>query len=142
MAPKPIPTAMPIANTSGIAMPGSSTKKRPVRNATKPSTEPTERSMLRLTTTIVWPTASTPTIDTLSAMSRRFWLLRKFESAIVVPIVSSARMPSRLSSRTRKAASTRPAALRPLTGAGVVTASVPALALMRPALSPARWRGA
>ncbi len=57
--------------------------------------------MLRVTTTIVWPTASSPTIATLSRMSRRFCALRKRGSAIETPSTSSASTPIRLTSRAR-----------------------------------------
>ena len=73
----------------------------PVANAVMPRIEPTERSMLRVTTTIVWPTASSATIVTLSRMSRRFCALRKRGSASETPSTRIASTPIRLTSRAR-----------------------------------------
>ena len=40
----------------------------PTMKAVQPTIEPTERSMLRVSTTSVWPTATTVMIATLEAM--------------------------------------------------------------------------
>ena len=53
-------------------------KSRPVRYAVRPSTEPTDRSTLRVMITTAWPTASSSRIDGVSSRSRQpSWLNRK-----------------------------------------------------------------
>ena len=60
MAPRPAPIAIEIATmTGGGDASGRSTACVPMKYATRPTIEPTDRSMFRVRTTSVWPTATT-----------------------------------------------------------------------------------
>jgi hypothetical protein len=69
----PSPTARPIATTAGAE--GCDDTYSPVRYAVTPTIEPTDRSMLRVTITVVWATASTAVMATLVVTRLKNWPL-------------------------------------------------------------------
>ena len=85
-------------------------------NAARPSTEPTDRSTLRVISTSVWPAARIAKIDALSARLRSEAASRKRGSRIAVTTISSASATTMPSSRTRKTHSVRRRARAPSTG--------------------------
>ncbi len=86
-------------------------------NAARPSTEPTERSTLRVISTSVWPAARIAKIDALSARLRRLAASRNRGSRIPVTRISNASTTTMPSSRTRKTHSVRRRARAPSTAA-------------------------
>ena len=71
-------------------MPGCLDSRSPARNALSPSTEPIDRSTLRVMITSVWPTARIAKIDALSARLRSELVSMKRGSRIAVTVISSA----------------------------------------------------
>jgi hypothetical protein len=51
-APSTAPSAMPMSSTNGIGSPGNATSTEPVAKADSPRMEPTDRSTLRVMTTM------------------------------------------------------------------------------------------
>src|SRR3954452_5360286 len=141
ISPKNAPNSIPRMKTSTIGMLWSA-NITPVANAVMPSTEPTERSMLRVTTTIVCPTASRATIVTLSRMSRRFCASRKRGSLSDTPSTRIARTPIRLTSRARTITSMKErGSCGGASEAGPPTGALAVWARMSPPPRPsARWR--
>src|ERR687891_1289727 len=70
-SPQPRPTATASTAVPPTERPLWADSVSALTNAERPTIEPTERSMLRVSTTIVWPTATTTTVATLSAMFRQ-----------------------------------------------------------------------
>jgi hypothetical protein len=75
-------------------------------NALRPSVDPTDRSMLRVMITIVWPTATIAMIDTLRTRSRSESSSTKRGSNAAVTPMSRASATTSPSSRKRVTAST------------------------------------
>ena len=78
------PTSRPIATTATIGMPGRSMNSRPVRYAVRPSTEPTDRSTLRVMMTTAWPAANVSRIAGVSSRSRQELALNRKLGVLIV----------------------------------------------------------
>jgi hypothetical protein len=127
---------MPTRNASGTGKPGWWVKISPSSNADRPSTDPTERSTLRVTITSVSPTESSAMID---APVRICWTLavlaKECLSALVAKNTSRTRAPM-LSSRVRDSVS----AIRWPRAAGAWLGGVSTVTVMPPPGWPARSR--
>src|SRR3954469_14643997 len=106
-SPQAAPIAIDRRNTSGSAMPGCWESRSPARKAVSPTTEPTDRSTLRVMITSVWPTARSAKIDALSARLRSDAVSTKRGSRMPVTAISSASATTMPSSRMRKRRSTK-----------------------------------
>src|SRR4051794_10073765 len=97
-------------------------------NAASPSTEPTERSTLRVMITSVWPAARIAKIAAFSARLRSESALTKRGSMTAVKTMSATNAPTMPSSRTRKTHSVRRRASPPVAVGSAVVASTALIA--------------
>ena len=115
--PQAPPSAIPSTNTITSGVPGLLDSRSPAMNALSPTTEPTDRSTLRVMITSVWPTARIAKIDALSARLRSEAVSMKRGSRIAVTAISSASATTMPSSRMRKTRSVSRRARSPSRGA-------------------------
>ena len=125
--PQPMPTATAIAATPAIGSPWCVESVSALMNADRPTMEPTERSMLRVSTTIVCPTATARTTATLTEMLRQFPTVMNDSACTAKIAIATRRAIAMPSSRSRKAAV-----------ATVCSDSRAGTAVMRPSLRPAQ----
>src|SRR5918992_1616478 len=105
--PKPAPSATPKSTISGIARSGEPRIVSAQTNAVNPTIEPTERSMFRVRTTSVWPTATIERSETDSRISSMFPGRRKRGSWMATTRTSKPRASAMPTSRTRPTMSSR-----------------------------------
>src|SRR6185503_17892250 len=114
-APQAAPSSIPRTITTGIGRLWCDDSRSPAMNAASPSTEPTDRSTLRVMITSVWPAARMAKIAAFSARLRSESAVTKRGSMIAVTSMSSANAATMPSSRTRKTQSARRRASAPAT---------------------------
>ena len=134
-APHAAPSSIPRTITTGIGRLWCDDSRSPAMNAASPSTEPTDRSTLRVMITSVWPAARMAKIAAFSARLRSESAATKRGSMIAVTSMSSANAATMPSSRTRKTQSVRRARLG-AASAAAWRSCVPAGAASRRQLRP------
>src|SRR3954447_15288418 len=100
-SPQAAPSSMPARKTSGSGRPWCLESRSPAKYALRPSTEPTERSTLRVISTSVWPAARITKIDALSARLRSEAASRNRGSRMPVTTIRTTSTSTMPSSRTR-----------------------------------------
>ena len=102
-SPQPMPTPTASAAAAITGRPGCAESVSALMKADSPTIEPTERSMFRVSTTIVWPTATTTTVATLRAMFRQLPEVRKASERRAKKTMATRSATAMPSSRSRKA---------------------------------------
>src|SRR4051812_16737867 len=119
-SPQAAPSSMPARKTSGSGRPWCLESRSPAKYALRPSTEPTERSTLRVTSTSVCPAARMAKIDALRARLRSEAASRNRGSRMPVTTIRTTSTSTMPSSRTRNTRSVMRRARAPSRAAALI----------------------